>query len=192
MFEGYPKEITLKGGEKATLRLTGKDDAAKLVNFFASLPEEDRQYISDNVASRKFIENWVQSLEQSRVIPLMAEINGQMVAHGVLRQRRPDGPRRHVGKIRVVVAPGSKRKGLGFKLSEELIGLAGRVGLEVLISELVYEERPAILALERLGFRRAAVLPGLVKDAAGTNHDLVIMMRSVTQPSELTWAEDWY
>lgn len=192
MFEEYPKEVTLKGGEKATLRLTGEADAPKLVSFFASLPEEDRQYISDDVTSRKFIENWVQSLDHNRVVPLLAEINGQMVAHGVLRRRRDNGPRRHVGKIRVVVAPDSKRRGLGFKLSEELIDLSGKLGLEILISELVYEERPAILALERLGFRRAAILPGLIKDAAGTNHDLVVMMRSVIQPSELAWAEDWY
>ncbi|MCL5961952.1 MAG: GNAT family N-acetyltransferase [Chloroflexi bacterium] len=192
MFEGYPKEVTLKGGEKATLRLTGEGDTSKLITFFASLPEEDRQFISDDVTSRNFIESWARSLDYNRVVPLLAEVSGQMVAHGVLRRHRDNGPRRHVGKIRVVVGPGSKRKGLGFKLSEELIGLSAEIGLETLISELVYEERPAIIALETLGFRRAAVLPGLVKDAAGANHDLVIMIRSVTQPSELAWAEDWY
>ena len=69
-----------------------------------------------------------------------------------------------------------RRKGLGAHLIEELILYAIGQGLEKLQAEAVAEEVAALRALERLGFKQMAILPGLVKDQEGTRRDLHVLV----------------
>ena len=48
MLKDYPKEISLKSGEKVILRPMVKEDEKKLYAFFVRLPEKDRLFLKDD------------------------------------------------------------------------------------------------------------------------------------------------
>ena len=61
-------------------------------------------------------------------------------------------------------------------------------GLEKLLAEVLAEEVAAERALERFGFQRMAVIPGLVKDHTGNNRDLHILVLDLGT----AFLPDWY
>lgn len=171
----YPKKIALKDGTPVVFRTMGSRDREAVYAFFRRIPEEDRKFLKEDVSKPEVIDGWFEEINYARVLPLLAEVDGQVVADATLH-RRPAGWLRHVGEIRLVVDPAYRRKGLGAHLVEELVQIAIEEGLEKLYAEVIAEERAAIKALERFGFQRVAVIPGLVKDQAGAPRDLVILL----------------
>ena len=71
---------------------------------------------------------------------------------------------------------------------EEVILYAIEQGLEKLLAEVLAEEVAAERALERFGFQRMAVIPGLVKDHTGNNRDLHILVLDLGT----AFLPDWY
>ena len=53
--EAYPKEIMLRDGDKVSVRPLDPDDKVRLLEFFERIPEEERYYLKENVASAKVI-----------------------------------------------------------------------------------------------------------------------------------------
>jgi hypothetical protein len=82
--------------------------------------------------------------------------------------------------------PGGRRFRLG--LIEELILFAIEQGLEKLVAEVLGEEVAAERALEHFGFKRMAVIPGLVKDHTGNHRDLHILVLDLGT----AFLPDWY
>ena len=80
MLRDYPKEGTLKSGEKVTLRPMVREDEQKLLEFFLRLPEEDRLFLKNDVTDPKVIEPWAQNLNYEHVIPLLAVIGDIIIA----------------------------------------------------------------------------------------------------------------
>ncbi len=174
----FPKEITLKDGTRITLRPMTSRDRAGLHAFFARLPEEDTKFLKDDVRKPDVVEAWCRDINCGRAFPLLAEVDGAIVADATLH-RRAHGWLQHVGEIRLVVDPAYRRKGLGAHLLEELALYAADQGLEKLVAEVVAEEGAALRALERSGFKEVATLPGLVKDKTGAHRDLRILVRDL-------------
>ena len=84
MLEEYPKEITLPDGINLTLRPMTRDDQYALYNFFVSLAGEDRRFLRNDVTDRKLIEKWARNLNYDRVLPILAEYKGAIVANATL------------------------------------------------------------------------------------------------------------
>ena len=183
----FPKEITLKDGTKVTLKGMTSRDRETVHAFFERLPEEDTKFLKDDVRKPEVIEAWCRDINYGRVFPLLAEVDGAIVADATLH-RRTHGWLRHAGDIRFVVDPVYRRKGLGAHLIEELILYAIDQGLEKLLAEVLAEEVAAERALERFGFKRVAVIPGLVRDHAGTSRDLHILVLDLGT----AYLPDWY
>ena len=183
----FPKEITLKDGTQVTLKGMSSRDREALHAFFEGLPEEDTKFLKDDVRKREVVEAWCRDINYGRVFPLLAEVEGRIVADATLH-RRGHGWLRHVGEIRFIVDPAYRRKGLGAHLIEELILYAIDQGLEKLQAEVLAEEVAAMRALERFGFKRMAVIPGLVKDHSGTHRDLHILVLDLAT----AYLPDWY
>jgi len=178
MLEDYPKTVVVKDGRRATLRPMVAEDRDALLGFFRSVPEEDRWYLKEDTTNPATIDAWVRNLDYDRVLPIVAEVEGKIVADATLH-RRVYGALRGVGKVRIVVAPEFRRQGLGMWMLLDLINLAMRAGLDKLLAELVAEkENPAIEAFKRLGFVQEALLPDCAKDPTGRLYDLVIMGKS--------------
>jgi len=183
MLEAYPKTVVVRDGTRVTLRPMVKEDKEKLKEFFARIPEEERWYLKEDVADPQVIESWVRDLNYDRVLPIVAEVEGRIVADATLH-RRNFGGSKHVGKMRVVVASEYRGKGLGTWMAMDIVNNALECGVEKLISELVpYAQRAAYEGLRRVGFVEEAVLRDYAKDPQGGSHDLVMMV--------MTFYRDW-
>ena len=172
----YTKQVTLQGGAVVTLKPMGKNDADALLRFFSRVPEEDRYYLKEDVTSRQVISRWASGIDYQRALPMLAWVNGRVIADGTLHRTRAPA-RRHVGEIRVVVDPEFRGKGMGTAMIRELASIANEdIGLERLLFLLVAgKEDAAINAAAFAGFKRVGVLPGHAKDMDGTLRAIVVM-----------------
>lgn len=183
MFKRYPKRAKLDDRTQVTLRLMVKKDQQALYEFFQRVPKEDRLFLRDDVSKPQTIQSWVDELDYARVLPLVALVDGRVVGDATLH-RRPLGWTRHLGKVRVVIDPRYRQKGLGSLLVKELIEIGKGLKLERLVVELMGSQHAALAAFRRLGFERAALLYRHVKDRAGRPQDLVIMIHDLEEVPE--------
>jgi len=179
---GYPAVYLTQDGEQMTIRPMVPEDQDGLLDFFRRLSEADRFDLKEDVSNPKIIERWALTLDYSRVLPLLAILDGKIVGNGTLHHRRA-GARQHVGEVRVTVDPAYRNRGVGRGLLHKLIDIAGDKGLKKLMFEVVAgREEAAQHTAQVLGFIPVASLPGHVQDACGDPHDLIIMERRLLDP----------
>jgi len=184
MAQEYPKEVKLKDGNTAVLRLFEKKDSEALYAFYIMLPESDRLFLKDNVTDRALVERWASELNYEKVFPILAWKRNEVVAHATLHKNQC-GWMKHVGTIRIVTALEFQRKGLGSILANELFLHALKSGLAKITAEMMETQHGAKKVFEKLGFVQEAVLRGYVCDQIGIRHDLLIL----TKDLEEFWAE---
>ena len=171
---GYPTVYLTADGAQMSIRPMVPEDQGALLDFFRSIPPEDRFYLKEDVTDPKIIARWAQTLDYSRALPLLAFLDGKIVG---------DGVRQHIGEVRVVVAPAYRNRGVGRGLLHQLIDIAGDQGLKQLLFEVVADtEQTARHTAQVLGFVQVAVLPAHVRDSSGNPHDLIIMERRLLDP----------
>ena len=178
MLTVYPKKVRLQSGTSVTIRPMVKEDADKVYAFFSRVPREDRLFLRDDVSIRDVIDSWTQELDYEKVLPLVAEVGGNIVGDATLH-RRKFGWTSHVGKVRLVIDKDYRGKGLGTVLIEELIDIAKKAGLEQLVAELISDQTGALSAFKRLGFEKEAVFFNYVKDQTGEERNLVVMIKNL-------------
>lgn len=170
----YPKRVQVAGRLEATLRPLEVTDQPKLLEFFRGVPEEDRLFLADDVTNPDLIAGWCSELDLDRVFPLLAVVNTEIVANATLH-RAKGGWMSHVGRVRVVVHPGYRGKGIAAALIKELVDVGVDIGLRKLDAEFISGQEAPMAAFEKLGFVRVANLPEHVLDRRGEIHDLVVM-----------------
>lgn len=179
ILKDYPKEVALKEKRtKVLIRPIEASDRNSLLKFFRSLPEKDRLYLRDDVTKEETIDKWVKHINYERVFPLLAFHEKSIVADATLHRNEYSWTR-HVGEIRIVVAEGFRRKGLGFILLRELFYVAVKMGLHKMVAEAVEDDLSAVRMLEKLGFQKEAVLKNHVMDPRAIKHNLLIMSNDV-------------
>jgi RimJ/RimL family protein N-acetyltransferase len=154
------------------------EDGPALLRFFKSLPREDRFYLRDNVTDENLIEKWVRDLDYDRIIPILA-LKGEDVVGDATLHRSPHYWTRHVGEIRIVTAPGIRRKGLGILLAREIFRLAIELKMDKIVFMLAENQKSAMNITLKLGFRQEAVLKGQIMDPQGLRQDMIIMSQDV-------------
>ena len=174
----YHKEGVLKDGSRVTLRPMVKEDRQKLLEFFRGLDAKELSFLRNDVRDPAVIDHWVNHIDYNRVFPLLAEAEGRVVGDVTLHMRKV-GWKRHLGNVRVVVAKDYQNRGLGTLLINEIVELAGEFGLEKLLAEIHLHALGAFAAFKKAGFSVKAVFEDLVKDPAGQNSDLVVMVCDV-------------
>lgn len=178
VISGYPKTVVVRDGTRVTLRPMVIGDRDRLLEFFRGIPEDDLWYLKEDATREATVDGWVSNLNYNRVLPIVAEDDGRIVADASLH-RRPHGAFSHMGKVRIVVAPDFRRKGLGMWMLLDLINIAMHSGLDKLVAELVSEkENAAIEAFKRLGFVTEATLSDVAKAPDGRPYDLVFMVKT--------------
>jgi len=179
MLEEYPKEITLLDGAGLALRPMTKDDQYDLYTFFISLSEEDRRFLRNDVTDRKVIEKWARNLNYANVLPILAEYNGKIVANVTLHYQT-FGWGRHIGEVRVTIAPEFQGRGLGSLLLGEISKLAAKSEVKKLLARIVTTRSPVIKAFERSGFKQVAVLKDFVKDVYQRRYaDIALLVKEI-------------
>lgn len=179
--EDYPKQALLKQGLKLTLRPMVTGDVGALLEFFRELPQQDRQFLKDDVCDPKVIQSWADNLDYDSVLPILAVTEtGRIVGDATLHVQK-HGWSKHVGEIRCVVARDLQRSGIGTLLCRELVANAQQRGLEKIIAEMAEDQIGAQKVFDRLGFRKEAVLVDHVTDLEGAKRNLVIMSNNIEQ-----------
>jgi len=150
-------------------------DKEGLLDFFKRIPEEDRFFLKEDVTDATVIERWADSLDYTRVIPLLGEHNGKIIADGTLHRSRA-GARKHIGEIRIVVDPAYRNRGVGRSLLHKLAELAKDRDIEKVMFELVADTEEAARRTATIqGFMPVAHLRNHIRDTRGNTHDLIIM-----------------
>ena len=125
---------------------------------------------------------WSRSGGAAAASPRIAVDGPEVVGYGAVIPLQ--GWSSHVGEVRVIVDPGSRRQGVGRALGRRAVLSALELGLEKLVVEVIADQEPTIAMFRSLGFDPEALLEDHVRDQAGELHDLMILGLSV----EESWA----
>ena len=174
----FPKQIALRDGTPVVLRPLVAADERALLDFFRRLSPEDRQFLRDDVTRADLVRAWCREPDFDRVLPILAEQDGQIVGDATLH-RHPVGWMRHLGEIRVSTDPFVRRRGLASALAREIFYLALQAGLDKMVAEVAADQLPAAKVFEKLGFRREARLAGQIVDVQGRRHDLLVLSTDI-------------
>ncbi len=182
LVKNYPKQVKLEDGTVVTLRPLLKDDAQMLLAYFQGLAPDERVELKEEVTDPKVIEKWMETLDYDIMLPLVAFHEDKIVGAATLRFNLSAWTR-HQGQVNLSTDPQYRAKGLGTLLVQSLEDIASKLKLEQLTAEVPLELTKAFSLFEKLGFDKAAVLPGFVMDAAGRESDILLMMKSLA-PAE--------
>ncbi len=184
LFEEYPKKITLPDGATLTLRPMTRDDQYALYSFFVSLPDGDRRYLRNDVIDRKLIEKWARNLNYNRVLPILAEYDGKIVANATLHFQT-FGWGRHVAEIRVTITPEFQGRKLGSVLLQEISNLAVKSQVKKLLARIVTTRDVVIRAFKKAGFNQLTILKDYVKDLHQQKYaDIALLVKEISPESK--------
>ncbi len=162
------------------VRDPGPDDLDALLAFFAGVPEHERTFFREPVLDRATVDRWLAGGRGRRAIAIA---DGGALAGYAAVVPLP-GWSDHVGELRLVVAPGHRRAGVGRALARWALVEAVREGLGKVVVEVVADQEGAVAMFSALGFRAEGLLRDHVRDRAGELRDLVLLAHPVTEAWE--------
>jgi RimJ/RimL family protein N-acetyltransferase len=173
-----PRPITC-GGSTLELARMAPGDGEALAAFAAALPAHDLLFLRRDISQPKVIAAWMQASAEGRLHSLAArDADGALVGCTAIVVDALSWSR-HVGELRVLVAPAWRGKGLGRLLIQECFAQALELGLDKLVAQMTVDQEAAIAVFEELGFRAEALLRDHVKDREGQLHDLALLSHDV-------------
>ncbi len=173
----YPQTMVCEGGD-LELRLLTPDDEAGVLAFAQRLSVHDLLFLRRDISEPRVVAAWMDATRDGSIVTVLAIRGGQVVGCATI-VRDLLGWSRHVGELRVLVAPELRGVGAGQRLTQECFALALELGLEKMTAQMTVDQRGAIAVFEGLGFRAEALLRNQVKDKEGKTHDLVILSHDV-------------
>src|SRR3954470_14156005 len=101
------------GLDAMKIRRQRADDLEAMLAFYASVPEDERTFLKEEPLDRTTVEGWFADTRSHRAIAY----DDQGIVVGVVGVVPLLGMSDHVGEIRLVVAPASRRSGIGRELA---------------------------------------------------------------------------
>lgn len=183
--DDYPKELELKTGFRCTLRPLEATDEMAFHEFFLAVPTEERMFIKHRVTDPSVIHDWCQNIDLGRNLPLLALLDGRILAAATLHQQL-GGWKRHIGRVSVMVHPQFRGRGLARALVHEIIDLSRQLGLEKVEAEFIGEQTAAMRIFGLIGFLPLCRLSDYVKDQQGITHDYFLLGLDLKTDEEYT------
>lgn len=174
----FPRSVNCKG-RLIELSLMAEGDTDAVVQFARALPEQDLQFLRIDITDPTVVDRWIASVATGQRFTILARDNGAMVGYGSLN-RRELAWMRHLGEIRVIVAPDYRRVGLGRLLAHEVFTIAKDLGLMKIVAQMARQQVGARKMFQDLGFAAEALLADWVIDREGRTRDMLIMSHDVT------------
>lgn len=175
----YPKEVILKDHREIIMKSFEESDQDKLLEFYKNLPILLRWFLKEDPDDAIVIKKWIDNQKEGKAFSLIAFYEDRIVAHGTMLQRLFGG-RRHVGRLRIMVAPDFRRLQLGTWMIFELLRRGMEMGLEKIRADFVVGlDDSAIEAFKKLDFIEEAVLRDYVKDEKGNYYNYKIMIKQL-------------
>ena len=184
-FTVYRKFATLTNGRRVLLRPLLEEDQKRLYNLFADVSDEDARFLKDNVKDPVVVERWISNLNYDKVLPLVAYSDDRILGDCTLHRGR--NTTRHVGEIRIFLAPDFRGVGLGSKMIQEMFEIAKKLDLMFLTAEIILDHVGIIKAFRRLGFDLRCTLDDYLMRRDGVTHEVALMVKRLTRPEEYTF-----
>ena len=163
---------------EVTFRLMAAPDRDRVLGFTRSLPEDSLLFLRSDVTQGEVIDLWIRQIEEGRTVTVLAEESERMIGYCSLH-RSDILWARHLGEIRLLVAPDYRGKGIGGLLIRQIFDLAKDTDLLKLVANMMSSQRDAQSLFHHLGFIPEAMLHDWAIDRTGRTHDLIIMSREV-------------
>ena len=184
-FAVHRKFVTLSTGRRVLLRPLLEEDHKRLYGLFADAPQEDTEFLKDDVKDPLVVERWVSNINYEKVLPLVAYFEDRIVGDCTLHRGR--STTRHVGEIRIFLARDFRGIGLGSKMIEETFEIAKKLSLKFLTAEVILDHVGVIKAFRRLGFELRCTLDDYYMRRDGTTYDVALMVKRLVSPEEYTF-----
>jgi len=175
--KNFREMVTLKDGTYVLLRPMNGDDEKHLIEFYSAVSEDDLRYFRHYAKDPAVIHEWSEHLDYGKVLPVLAFVKDRVVGSASLHFC--NGPKRHVAEVRLFLAKDFRKRGLGMKMIKALIDLARKLGLGILLAEVLAEQTKVVKAFETLGFRSQATLDDYFLFPDGESRDVVLMTMSL-------------
>ena len=172
-----PRSLQLGGATLQLARLQPQD-APALAAFAAALPPHDLLFLRRDISHPKVVAAWMQASAEGRLHSLTVREGDALVGCSAIVADELSWSR-HVGELRVPVAPAWRGRGLGRVLIQQCFAQALALGLDKLVAQMTVDQVAAIAVFEELGFRAEALLRDHVKDRDGQLHDLALLSHDV-------------
>jgi L-amino acid N-acyltransferase YncA len=171
--KNFREMVTLKDGTYVLLRAMVPEDKQRLVEFYGTVSEDDLRYFRHYVKDTTIIEEWSENLDYCHVLPILALSKERVVGSASLHFF--EGPKRHIGEVRLFLAKDYRKRGLGMKMIRALIDLARKQGLSILLAEVIADKTKVVRAFEQLGFKSRVTLDDYFMFPDGDSCDVVLM-----------------
>lgn len=145
-------------------------DEAGLRDFFEAIPDEDRGFFKEHLEEPAILTRWI---DDDRGIRLVVDDDGRLAA--VAAVWPGIGRSAHVGDLRLVVARGRRREGLGRLLARRALVEALRRGMWKITVEVVADQQGTIDMFLALGFVAEALLRDQLTLPGGESQDVVVL-----------------
>ena len=153
-------------------------DREAFLAFARSVPEDDLLFLPASIAEDRVVDQWLEEMSAGRTATVLAFDGDMLVGFGSLHYAASPWTR-HVGEIRLMLAPQYRGRGLGHRLGDELLSVAQAVGVTKVIAYMTLEQSDARQAFRQLGFITEALLPNHAMRADGETTDLILMANDV-------------
>ena len=140
------------------------------------------RFLRDDVKDRVVIESWCENVNYDRVLPVIAQVQNQVVGLASLHFR--SGPERHIGGVRIYLSREYRRRGLGTRMVLALIDLARKHGLFLLEAEVVASQNKVIKAFQNLGFQLCCTFEDYFMLPDGGTQDVVRLVLNLNPKSD--------
>jgi RimJ/RimL family protein N-acetyltransferase len=171
--KNFREMVTLKDGAYVLLRPMNGSDEKHLFEFYSAVSEDDMRYFRHYVKDPAVIHTWCEQLDYCKVLPILAFVKDHVVGSASLHFQ--NGPKRHIGEVRLFLAKDYRKRGLGMKMIKALIDLARKQGLGILLAEVIAEQTKVVKAFETLGFKSQTILDDYFLFPDGDSRDVVLM-----------------
>jgi L-amino acid N-acyltransferase YncA len=175
--KNFREMVTLKDGAYVLLRPMNSADEKHLLEFYSAVSEDDMRYFRHYAKDPEIIHTWCEQLDYSKVLPLLAFVKDHVVGSASLHFF--EGPKRHVGEVRMFLAKDFRKRGLGMKMIKALIELSRKLGMCILQAEVIAEQTKVVKAFELLGFKSQTTLDDYFLFPDGDSRDVVFMTLSL-------------
>lgn len=163
-----------------TYRRMQAGDRGAVLAFTDALSEHDLLFVRIDISQPEGVDEWIRNVERGRTHTILAICDERIVGYGSLHYNDINWTR-HLGEIRLMVAPSHRSLGIGRSLADQVFAIAQEIGLLKVTARMMSSQRNAQDLFHRLDFVPEALLHDWVIDRSGRTHDLILMSRELDE-----------
>jgi len=156
------------------------EDRQAILAFTDRLPEEDLLFLRLDITQPETIDEWIRNIERGKTRTVLAIIEGRIAGYGSIHHHDTMWTR-HLGEMRLMVAPDYRGRGIGSALAAHVFELGRHLELFKITAQMMSSQHAAQNLLHGFGFIPEAQLHDWVIDRKGRTHDLIVMSREVDE-----------